>query len=160
MTLPRILECAIPMERRTKRNCDHLYGPASLAVGRIPRIARLLALAHKFDGLVRQGAIIDYAALARLGHVSRARITQILNLLYLAPDIQEQILFLPRTVYGRDLIHLHQLQPIARALDWRRQHVLWRKLTAQKYPRLPAEFPGGCSPVEVTDWGRAQPTRR
>lgn len=56
---------------------------------RSPRLARLMALAIKFDGLVRQGVVRDYADLARLGYVSRARITQIMNLLHLAPDIQE-----------------------------------------------------------------------
>jgi hypothetical protein len=37
------------------------------------------------------------ADLARLGHVSRARITQIMNLRLLAPDLQEDLLFMPRT---------------------------------------------------------------
>jgi hypothetical protein len=96
-------------------------------VGRVPRIARLLALAHKLAGLVRQGTIRDYATLARLGHVSRARISQIMALLDLAPDIQEDILFLPPTVRGRDAMTLRELQPIARTLDWRRQRALWRK---------------------------------
>jgi len=64
--------------------------------GNIPRISRLMALAIKFDGLVRHGEVRDYADLARLGYVTRARITQIMNLLNLAPDIQEEILFLPR----------------------------------------------------------------
>ena len=164
MTPPRVLECAIPMERPTKKRygprSDRFGGPVPSPAGRVPRLARLLALAHKLDGLVRQGAIADYAALARLGHVSRPRISQIMSLLYLAPAIQEEILFLPRTVQGRDLIHLRQLQPIAQALDWRRQRALWRQLTAKSYSRLPAKFPGGSCLAEVTDWGRAQPTRR
>ena len=158
MALSRILECVIPMKRTTKRGTAPCCGPAPLPAGRIPRIARLLALAHKFDGLIRQGAVPDYAALARLGHVSRARLSQIMNLLCLAAGIQEEILFLPRTLYGRDLIHLRQLQAIAQALDWRRQRALWRKLTADKYPLFLAEIPGGSSPAEVTHWGRAQPT--
>ena len=61
----------------------------------IPRIARLMALAIRFEGLLRDQTIRDYAELARLGRVSRARMTQIMKLLDLAPDIQEQILFLP-----------------------------------------------------------------
>jgi hypothetical protein len=104
--------------------------PLPLAPGRVPRIARLLALAHKFEGLLRQGIVRDYVTLARLGHVSRARITQILNLLHLAPDIQEEILFLPQTVHGRDPIRMHHLQPIAQTLEWPRQRALWRKLRA------------------------------
>jgi hypothetical protein len=95
----------------------------------VPRVARLLALAHRLDRLVRQGAIADYATLARLGHVSRARISQILNLSCLAPDIQEAILFLPAAVRGRDPIRLGQLLPVAKLLDWGQQRLLWRKLT-------------------------------
>jgi DNA invertase Pin-like site-specific DNA recombinase len=60
----------------------------------IPRIARLIALAIRYEGLVREGAVRDYAELARLGEVTRARITQIMNLLWLAPDVQERLLFL------------------------------------------------------------------
>jgi hypothetical protein len=93
-----------------------------------------LALAHHFEDLVHQGIIADYATLARLGQVSRARVTQILNLLCLAPDIQEAILFLPPTQQGRDPIHLQHLQPLAQRLDWSEQKLLWRKLLAEKYP--------------------------
>jgi hypothetical protein len=53
--------------------------------GRAPRIARLLALAHKLDSMVGSGEIRDYAQLARLGHISPARLTQIMVLLHLAP---------------------------------------------------------------------------
>jgi len=69
--------------------------------GRVPRISRLMALAIHMQELVETGGVTDYAELARLAHVSRARITHIMNLLHLAPDIQEEILFLPRTDGGR-----------------------------------------------------------
>jgi hypothetical protein len=59
---------------------------------RIPRITRLMALALKFQDMVDRGVIRDYADLARLGYVSRARLTQIMNLLLLAPNIQESLL--------------------------------------------------------------------
>jgi hypothetical protein len=68
--------------------------PAEKPGPEIPRIARLMALAIRFDGLLRQETVRDYAELARLGKVTRARMTQIMKLLDLAPDIQEQILFL------------------------------------------------------------------
>jgi hypothetical protein len=58
----------------------------------IPRISRLMALAIKFQDMVDRGEVRDYADLARLGYVSRARLTQIMNLLLLAPDIQERLL--------------------------------------------------------------------
>jgi len=96
--------------------------------GRVPRVSRLLALAIRFDRLIRAGEVTDYAALARLGHVSRARITQIMNLLMLAPDIQEQILFLPRVERGDDPIHMRQLQAIAGVMDWGKQRRMWQAL--------------------------------
>ena len=79
---------------------------------RVPRVARLMALAIKFEGLVRAGTVHDYADLARLGGVTRARITQIMNLLLLAPDLQERLLFLEGTTTGRCPIKLADLQPI------------------------------------------------
>jgi len=91
-------------------------------------VARLLALAHRLDRLLRMGEVQDYAALARLGHVTRARVSQVMNLLYLAPDLQEAVLFLPRTERGRDPIPLWRLQPIASTRDWKKQRTLWATL--------------------------------
>jgi hypothetical protein len=51
-----------------------------------------------------------------------------MSLLYLAPDIQEQVLFLPRTERGRDPVILHDLLPIAATADWTKQRRLWRRL--------------------------------
>jgi hypothetical protein len=60
-----------------------------------------MALAIHFDGLIRDGVVKNYADLARLGGVSRARITQIMNLLNLPPWKQEEILFLEGSDAGR-----------------------------------------------------------
>jgi hypothetical protein len=80
------------------------------------------------DELVRTGQVASYSALASLGHVTRARVSQIMNLLHLAPDIQEALLFLPPTQRGRDPILLADVQPIAARIDWRTQRRLWRRL--------------------------------
>lgn len=106
--------------------------PAAEPVGRIPRITRLMALAIKLEGYVRDGVVTDYAELARLGHVSRARITQVLDLNLLAPDIQAAILTLPRTVKGRDPIRERHVRPIAAEPDWERQRMLWRARLAPR----------------------------
>ncbi len=62
--------------------------PEPVEPGRVPRVARLMALAIRFDQLIRNGTVADQADLARLGHATRARLTKIMNLLHLAPDIQ------------------------------------------------------------------------
>jgi hypothetical protein len=101
---------------------------SAVPAGRIPRVSRLMALAIRMEGIVRDGRVPDYAELARVGHVSRARVTQILNLLSLAPDIQEQILFLPAVERGRDPISERDLRPIAAVLDWRKQRRMWLEI--------------------------------
>src|SRR5690606_20620100 len=60
--------------------------------GRVPRVTRLMALAQRFEHLLERKAVRDQAELAELGHVTRARVTQIMNFLHLAPDIQEALL--------------------------------------------------------------------
>ena len=104
--------------------------PKRLPHGVVPRVSRLMALAIRFDDLLRQGAVVDQADLARLAHVSRARVTQIMNLLHLAPDIQEAVMCLPRTVKGRDPITESMLRPIAAVVDWAGQRQLWRQVRA------------------------------
>lgn len=112
-------------------------GPApERPVGRVPRISRLMALAIHFDAMLSRGDIEDYAALARLGQVTRARITQIMNLALLAPDIQEEILFLPTITRGRDVLKAAALQPLARVPDWQRQREQWAELRAQLPPSV------------------------
>jgi hypothetical protein len=101
-----------------------------IEAGRVPRVSRLMALAMRFDELIRSGQITGYAELAKLGHVSRARLSQIASLLGLAPDLQEDILFLPRTLKGRDPIQLRHLLPIAAIPDWRKQKIRWKSLTS------------------------------
>ncbi len=96
--------------------------------GHVPHVSRLLALAIRFEELVRTGAVADYAEIARLGHVSRARLTQIMNLLSLAPDIQEAILFLPPSISGRDAIHERQLRSLVVEPNWQRQRTMWARI--------------------------------
>ena len=95
--------------------------------GRVPRVARLMALAIRMQRLIDSGEVRDYAELARVGHVTRARVTQIMNLLCLAPDIQEDILFLPPIESGRDPIRELSLRAITPAPDWRKQRRMWRE---------------------------------
>ena len=119
------VEVTLPVRQRCRdtraQPCPdaHTHSPAQ-----IPRISRLMALAIKFQELVDRGEVRDYADLARLGYVTRARITQIMNLLNLAPDLQEQILF-AGDAQGRGAQPFErQLRPIVLAVDWPTQRSL------------------------------------
>ena len=90
-----------------------------------------MALALHLERLITDGEIADRAEIARLGQVSRARVTQIMNLLSLAPDIQEEILFLPRTKSGGDPIREVMVRAIAKVPDWGKQRGMWKEVEAR-----------------------------
>jgi hypothetical protein len=90
---------------------------------RLASVARLLAMAHRLDGLIADGTVANYAALAHYASVSRARISQIMNLLNLAPAIQEKLLFLPSS--KAVLVTERTLQRLASVSDWSRQAELF-----------------------------------
>lgn len=133
------IDCPIHFKRGRSGRKRMVVGeePASPQIlpGNVPRVARLMALAIRFEELVKNEGVRDYADLARLGHVTRSRITQIMNLLLLAPDIQEAILFLPRTIKGVDRIRERDLRPITAIIDWTAQRAVWRELLRKRMQR-------------------------
>ena len=96
--------------------------------GRIPRISRLMALAIKLERMLRAGEVPDVTELARITHVTQPRMSQILNLAMLAPDIQEAILFLPDVAKGKPPIHEKLLRPLSSIDDWDQQRNLWSEI--------------------------------
>lgn len=98
--------------------------------GRLPRLSRLMALAIHFDRALATGRFQSQADLARAGRVTRARLTQILNLMGLAPDIQEWLLFLRPYPDGRAPLTERQIRPIAAEPNWNKQRKLFSQLAA------------------------------
>ena len=102
--------------------------PVQPRVGRVPRVARLLALAHKIDEKIRAGEFRDLADAAKHLGLTRARISQTTNLLLLAPEIQEAILSLSPVTHGRDTISERVLRPVVAEPDWQTQRKLWKEI--------------------------------
>ena len=92
---------------------------------RIPRITRLMALAIKFQEMVERGEVRDYADLARLGYVTRARITQIMNMLNLAPRIQEDILATGEPSGRAEAATERQIRSVTKLVLWADQMRAW-----------------------------------
>jgi hypothetical protein len=110
------------------RSCAAVACQLLPSAGCTPHLARLMALAIKCLDLVESGEVRDYAQLARAGYITRARMSQIMNLANLAPDIQEEILFLPKASAGRFPLTETRLRKIACQPLWDRQRIEWRKL--------------------------------
>ncbi len=112
--------------RRTKAVSTPDVAPRALP-SRVPRVARLMALAIHFDGMLRKGVVADQSELAEICNVTQPRMTQIMNLLHLAPDIQEDLLHLSTIDRGRDTITERDLRPLTSQNSWARQRNLWAK---------------------------------
>jgi len=109
--------------------------------GRIPRISKLMALAIRFDQLLQDGVVANQSELARLAHITQPRMTQIMNLLNLAPDIQEEILHLPPTTRGRDMLTERDLRHVSAEPDWTRQRRQWVALKRSRRTLIIASPP-------------------
>ncbi|HEX3818810.1 MAG TPA: hypothetical protein VHW45_00675 [Candidatus Sulfotelmatobacter sp.] len=94
----------------------------------VPRIARLMALAIRLDGLIRERHVRDYAQLAGLGGVTRARMSQIMNLLHLASDLQERILFLDSS----SALNERKLREVVNQIQWDEQRRRFGRLIAAR----------------------------
>jgi hypothetical protein len=105
--------------------------PPPVGEGKVPRLAKLMALAIRFEELVRAGEVKDFAEIAALGHVTKARVAQIANLSNLAPDIQEEILFLPKVRGDREMMAERHVRAIALEPDWAKQREMWGELKAE-----------------------------
>jgi hypothetical protein len=114
--------------RGRRRVVDQPMPTQVVPPGRVPRVSRVMALAIQFEGLLRDGTVSDTIELARLAKVTQPRITQVMNMLHLAPDIQEELLFLPRIIAGRDPINEKQLRQFCPEADWHKQRRMWEML--------------------------------
>ena len=91
------------------------------------QVAKDLALAHKVDALIRCGELRDFKDAASVLELSRARVSQIMNLLLLAPEIQEGVLELPEVCTKSEPVTERRLRPIVAEPDWKKQISKWRQ---------------------------------
>jgi flagellum-specific peptidoglycan hydrolase FlgJ len=94
----------------------------------ISRLTRLMALAIRFQDMVDRREVRDYAEIARLGYVTRARLSQIMNLLLLAPDIQEEVLGMKGQTNRNAEVPERDMRAVAKIALWRQQKRLWVKM--------------------------------
>lgn len=116
-TVTRTVDFAVKGKRKSERGAEE-------PKGRVPRISKLMALAIRYDQMLDEGVVQSQTELAELLHVSQPRMTQIMNLLHLSPEIQEKILFLPPVTEGRDTVNERDFRRSVALLLWKRQKEL------------------------------------
>lgn len=115
-----------------RRGSKVLFAPEPFAgahptVRRPAHVARMLALAHHVESAIERGLFPDRAAVARKLGLTRARITQLLNLLLLAPELQQCVLSL-EAVDGVEPMSERAVRSVASALSWTEQKAAWTRL--------------------------------
>lgn len=100
----------------------------SSAPAKLPHITKLMALAIRLEHLLATGQVKDQAEIARTAGITRARVTQIINLTNLAPDIQQAILDLEPTTDPVLRFREREVRSIAILPNWDMQRVLWKRL--------------------------------
>ncbi len=109
--------------------------PRPEPVRRPAKVARMLALAHHIQNAIDRGVVADRAAVARKLGFTRARITQLLDMLLLAPDIQTRVLEF-EAVDGVEPMSERALRAVAHAGAWREQRDSWTARAATCFARL------------------------
>ena len=100
--------------------------------GTVPRVKRLLALACHYDKILAENPNISQNKLASLLPITRARLTQILNLNFLSNHIKNEIMDMPNTFKGKDRISTKIVVKISQELEWDVQNEMWEKLKIKK----------------------------
>jgi hypothetical protein len=123
-------EIAIAVEPKVRARARH----AAETVARPPRryrarVARQLALA--LQRRVDSGELADYATMTRAIGLTRARLTQLMDMLLLAPDIQAEILFLEAPPGEQPISERALRDGVLRTLDWGEQRRRWREIGAR-----------------------------
>ncbi|RKG56884.1 hypothetical protein D7X30_22395 [Corallococcus sp. AB011P] len=111
----RFREGAPPSPREVARRTAHAAG--------------MLALAHHVESAIERGLMASAADVASQLGFTRARVTHLLDLRLLAPDIQEEVLFL-EAVDGEEPLSERVLRAIAHAGTWEVQRERWREVKA------------------------------
>ncbi len=119
---------AFQKSRSQKQSGEKSESAISAAPRPIP-LAYTLAFAHHMEMLISSGEVKDRAELARIFGLSRARVTQILNLILLAPDIQELILFAESSDDETDACFMTErsVRDLVAMVDWGEQRKAWRQ---------------------------------
>ena len=101
-------------------------------IGTVPRVKRLLALAYHYDKILAENPNISQNKLASLLPITRARLTQILNLNFLSNHIKSEIMDMPNTFKGKDRISTKIVVKISQELEWDVQNEKWERMKIKK----------------------------
>jgi hypothetical protein len=109
----------------------HVLNPGKILIKREPLLRQNLVLAYQIQELFEKEKAKNLRQVGQWLHMTHARISQIMNLLFLAPDIQEEILFSDEGKVLR--LTEHKIRKIPMEVNWAKQREMWNEIC--KKPR-------------------------
>ena len=106
---------------------------------KLPRITHTVARAVLFEHSIANGEAADFSDLARLTAITRERVSQVMKMMWLAPDIHDDLLRLPPVRRGDFSIMVPEVTTIADEVLWEDQRILWSNLKQKKKLSEPAD---------------------
>ncbi|MCP3105473.1 hypothetical protein LZ198_42095 [Myxococcus sp. K15C18031901] len=125
----RVLVGTLFSEKRKKRVVlqEAPPPPPPAPVRRPAHVARMLALAHHLQGAIDRELVPNRATVARKLGLTRARVTQLLDLLLLAPDLHARVREF-EAIDGAEPMAERTLRAVAHAGTWAEQRAAWAKV--------------------------------
>ncbi|MFA5146792.1 MAG: recombinase family protein [Candidatus Omnitrophota bacterium] len=102
--------------------------PKAVAILKEPKLRQFLILAYQIQGLLEDGKAKDLKQVADWLNITHTKMYLLLNMLMLAPSIQEEILFSDNNII--QLIPEYKMNEITREISWNKQKKMWQTLTA------------------------------
>jgi len=132
----KIVEVRCSLKRRQR---SQTADPTALPIvdalelrAKLPRITHTVARALMFEHAIANGEAADFADLARLTATTRERVSQVMKMMRLAPDIQDEILRLPPVRRPQRAITVPEVTAITDQIVWDDQRSSWLKLKQEK----------------------------
>ncbi len=106
------------LKSRRVKDPSRVHTPAADKNTEVPRVTRLLALAHQWNGMIERGEIENQAEIARRLGLTRARVTQIMELRWLCPAFQNRLLVGVESTCSKSE---KSYRRISRSIEWNDQ---------------------------------------
>lgn len=123
----RITNTGMRFEFKTDlKKSRHVLNSMKILIKKEPLLRQNLVLAYQIQELFDKEKAKNLGQVGQWLHMTHARISQIMNLLFLAPDIQEEILFSDE---GKVLqLTEHKIRKIPMEVSWAKQREMWNEI--------------------------------
>ncbi len=123
----KVINTGMRFEFKTDlKKTRHMRDPRKIRIKKEPLLRQHIVLAYQIQELFEKEKAKNLRQVGQWLHMTQARISQIMNLFFLSPDIQEEILFSDREKISQ--ITEHKIRKIPMEINWDKQREMWDEI--------------------------------